>query len=109
MSKGIVLGSFSADGEFVHQVDSYSASRYSLFLDGDFGGGAVTILGGDGTNFEAVMLTNPADGAAHTAISISANSGFYTFNALCAFLKIVMAGSAGPTLAVTLFPEPRHG
>jgi hypothetical protein len=108
MSKGISLGNFSGDGNFVQQVEAYSSSRYSLFLDGDFGGGAVTVLGSaDGVNYAAVMLTDPAEGATHTAISISLNPGLYTFTALCAFLKVVMTGSTGPDLDVTLFPEPR--
>ena len=107
MSKGIPLGNISgSSGTLTHSVSNYFASRYSLFVDGDLGGGTLNIQGGEGTTFEAVYLTDVILGG-HTALQITTNPGLYTFTALCSELRFALSGASGADIDLTLFPEPR--
>ena len=107
MSKGIVLGTFSADGDLDISVEAFAASRYSVFVTGSFGGGTIAVLGGDGTAHQPVKITNPANATLHSSVEISTIVGLYTFDALCSSLRFTLSGSTNPDLTLTLFPEPR--
>ncbi len=107
MSKGILLGTLSADGALVKRVESFAASRYSVFIDGDYSGGSVAFeASADGITYVPIMITNPADGLSSVLVA-TLFSGIYSFAALCAWLRFDLTGATTPDLDFHLFPEPR--
>jgi hypothetical protein len=107
MSKGILLGTLSANGALGLDIQSFSATRFSIFLGGtSMGGGDLAVEGGVVGDLQPVMITDPTDGS-HAAIILSV-LGLYTFDACCEYLNFDLTGSITPDLDLTLFPEPRH-
>jgi hypothetical protein len=80
---------------------------YSLLVtNDDIGGGDLAVNVGDGTNFEALMITDPTDGSVHNPLIISA-LGLYTFETACDALQFVLSGASGALFDLYLFPKPR--
>lgn len=107
MSRGVLLGTLSADGSLSLDVAAYHGSLWSLFIGGTtFGTGTLAFEGGDGTDFEPIMLTDDAD-ASHVALEAVTTLGLYTFEAMCEVLRFTLAGATTPNLVLTMYPEQK--
>jgi len=80
--------------------------KFSLLLRGGMGGCTMAVEGGDGTTFAPVMVTSPASGSTHTALTMTA-TGLYTFSACCTHLRLSLSGGAAPTIAYAVLTEAR--
>lgn len=105
MPKGISIGTFSDNGNLDYDLGGAAADRFGLLLTGDFGTGALSVFGGDGTNFAALQILDPYDGN-HTALSMTV-AGLYFYKALCLELRFTLGGATNPALDVVLFLAPR--
>jgi hypothetical protein len=110
MSKGIIVGNLTANGSLFINIEGFSGTRFTLKVDGvTLSGGSLAVKGGDGVNYEPVMVTDPTDGT-HAALAVAGGSstmGSQSFDACCSHLEFELTGATSPDVDVTLFPEPR--
>lgn len=104
MSKSIQLSVFSANGTQSVDVSGYFTKVFGLWLSGTFGGGTVSIEGGDVDNVEPLQVLDPYTGAwaplAMTAV------GHYEFECCTERLDLVLAGATSPLIIPVLFVGP---
>lgn len=109
--KGIFVGTTpDLPATFDVDVSGLFARFWVLNLSGiSFQSSVLTLLGGDGENYEAIMVTNYSD-STHTLLSVqgvASKIGSYPFEALCSHFRFVFTGGT-PDIDITLIPQMRY-
>ena len=112
MSKGIFVGTTpSLPATFDVDVSGFASDFYCLDVNGtSLLSATLSIFGGDGANFELILITDDSNAAVHQDLIVSGNSTnmkTFPFYALCSHLRFDLVGGT-PEISLTLFPRPRY-
>ncbi len=107
MPAPIDLGFFlSTPTSTTYRIKGLYGSRWGLLVEGDFGGGSISIGGGTDSTLAAIQISSLTSGSVHNPIAITV-PGLYHFSAICDALQFFLAGGAAPSLGLILYAEAR--
>jgi len=104
MSTSIQFPLLSANGTQSVDVSGYFTKVFGLYSTGTYGGGTLTIEGGDVDNVEPLQVLDPYTGAwAPFALTVL---GYYEFECCTERLDFVLSGATSPLVINVLFVGP---